>query len=134
RRHMWKQWWYWRRRDGNGKCGIRNAECRPRASRGNFAFRIPHSAFDRMRYHVSLRDRTYTVDLNGATVSVDGERLEAHWAQIPGTPLIHLILGQESWPVACPPRDGAGRRGAARLVGARGERAVRDQRAAERGA
>ena len=81
-----------------------------------------------MRYHVSLRDRTYAVDLNGATVSVDGERLEAHWAQIPGTPLIHLILGKESWTVVCQPLDDAGRRWAMGAVGERVELDVQDDR------
>jgi len=81
-----------------------------------------------MRYHVSLRDRTYAVDLNGATVSVDGERLEAHWAQIPGTPLIHLLLGKESWTVACQPLDDAGRRWAMGAVGERLELDVQDDR------
>jgi len=81
-----------------------------------------------VRYHVSLRDRTYAVDLNGATVSVDGERLEAHWAQIPGTPLIHLLLGKESWTVACQPLDDAGRRWAMGAVGERVELDVQDDR------
>src|SRR5881394_3348012 len=81
-----------------------------------------------MRYHVSLRDRTYAVDLNGATVSVDGERLEAHWAQIPGTPLIHLLLGKESWTVACQPLDDTGRRWAMGAVGERVELDVQDDR------
>lgn len=54
-----------------------------------------------MRYHVTLRSRTYVIDVDGGAVTVDGEKLEAHWAAIPGTPLIHLLLGKESWTVAC---------------------------------
>ena len=77
-----------------------------------------------MRYHVTVRDRTYVVDLNGATVSVDGERLEAHWAQVPGTPLVHLLLGTESWTVACQQLDDAGRRWALGAVGERFEQAM----------
>jgi len=54
-----------------------------------------------MKYHVSLRDRTYVIDVEGGAVTVNGERLEAHWAAVPGTPLVHLLLGGESWTVAC---------------------------------
>ena len=54
-----------------------------------------------MKYHVAIRDRTYVIDVEGGAVTVDGERLETHWAAIPGTPLIHLLLGGDSWTVAC---------------------------------
>lgn len=54
-----------------------------------------------MKYHVAIRDRTYVIDVEGGAVSVDGERLETHWAAIPGTPLLHLLLGGDSWTVAC---------------------------------
>ncbi len=59
-----------------------------------------------MKYHVTLRSRTYVIDIDGGAVTVDGERLEAHWAAIPGTPLIHLLLGKDSWTVACQQLDG----------------------------
>jgi len=62
-----------------------------------------------MKYHVTLRSRTHIIDVEGGAVTVDGERLEAHWAQIPGTPLIQLLLGKESWTVACQQLDDAGR-------------------------
>jgi biotin carboxyl carrier protein len=80
-----------------------------------------------MRYHVTLRNRTYVVDVDGGTVTVDGERLESHWAAIPGTPLLHLLLGSESWTVACQ-TVGSGRW----ALGAAGERlevVVQDDRA-----
>ncbi len=54
-----------------------------------------------MRYHVTLRSRTYLIDVDGGSVTVDGEKVEAHAAAIPGTPLLHLLLGKESWTVAC---------------------------------
>ena len=54
-----------------------------------------------MKYHVTLRDRTYVIDVAGGFATVDGEKLESHWAAIPGTPLIHLLLGKDSWTVAC---------------------------------
>jgi biotin carboxyl carrier protein len=58
-----------------------------------------------MRYHVTLRSRTYVIDVDGGSVTVDGERLELHWAAIPSTPLVHLLLGKESWTVACQQLD-----------------------------
>lgn len=54
-----------------------------------------------MKYHVAIRDRTYVIDVEGGAVTVDGERLETHWAAVPGTPLIQLLLGGDSWTVAC---------------------------------
>ena len=54
-----------------------------------------------MRYHVTVRSRTYVIDVDGGSVTVDGEKFESHWAAIPRTPLIHLLLGTESWTVAC---------------------------------
>jgi len=54
-----------------------------------------------MKYHVTIRSRAYVIDVDGGSVTIDGERLESHWAAIPGTPLIQLLLGHESWTVAC---------------------------------
>jgi pyruvate carboxylase subunit B len=53
-----------------------------------------------MKYHVTIRGRSYEVDLEGSHVAVDGERLEAHVAAVPGTPLHHLLLAGRSWTVA----------------------------------
>src|SRR5439155_23136376 len=63
-----------------------------------------------MKYHVTLRSRTYVTDIHGGAVTVDGERLEAHWAAIAGTPLIHLLLGKDSWTIACQQHEGRARR------------------------
>lgn len=79
-----------------------------------------------MKYYVTLRNRTYVIDVDGGAVTVDGERLESHWAAIPGTPLIHLLLGKESWTVACQPLDG--RRWALGAAGERFEIDVQDDR------
>jgi biotin carboxyl carrier protein len=54
-----------------------------------------------MKYHVTLRSRTYVVDVDGGSVTIDGEKVESHWAAIPGTPLVHLLLGKDSWTIAC---------------------------------
>src|SRR5256885_13772534 len=54
-----------------------------------------------MKYHVALRNRTHVIDVEGGAVTVDGERFEAHWDVVPGTPLAHLLLGRDSWTVAC---------------------------------
>ena len=70
-----------------------------------------------MKYHVTLRNRTYVIDVEGGAVTVDGERLEAHLAIVPGTPLVQLLLGQDSWTVATQTL-GPGRR----ALGAAGER------------
>ncbi|HXO84531.1 MAG TPA: acetyl-CoA carboxylase biotin carboxyl carrier protein subunit [Gemmatimonadales bacterium] len=80
-----------------------------------------------MKYHVTLRERTYVIDVAGGAVTVDGEKLELHWAAIPGTPLIHLLLGKESWTVACQQLDG--RRWALGAAGERLEVEVQDDRA-----
>jgi pyruvate carboxylase subunit B len=79
-----------------------------------------------VRYHVTLRSRTYVIDVAGGAVTVDGERLEAHAAAIPGTPLLHLLLGKESWTVACQQLDG--RRWALGAAGERVEVEVQDDR------
>ncbi len=79
-----------------------------------------------MKYHVTLRSRTYIIDVEGGAVTVDGERFDAHAAAIPGTPLLHLLLGKESWTVACQQLDG--RRWALGAVGERVEVEVQDDR------
>ena len=81
-----------------------------------------------MRYHVTLRDRTYVIDLDGGSVTIDGERLEAHAATIPGTPLLHVLLGKDSWTVAYQPLEGGGRRWALGAAGERVEVDVQDDR------
>jgi len=80
-----------------------------------------------MKYHVTIRSRTYVIEVDGGAVTVDGERFESHWAAIPGTPLIHLLLGKESWTVACQPLEG--RRWALGAAGERLEVEVQDDRA-----
>jgi pyruvate carboxylase subunit B len=82
-----------------------------------------------MKYHVTLRNRTYVIELEGGAVTVDGARLEAHWAAVPGTPLIHLLLGNDSWTVACQQLEG--RRWALGAAGERFEVEVQDDRSKE---
>ena len=79
-----------------------------------------------MRYHVTLRTKTYVIDVDGGSVTVDGERLEAHAAAIPGTPLLHVLLGNDSWTVACQPLEGG--RWALGAAGERFEAEVQDDR------
>ena len=79
-----------------------------------------------MKYHVTLRSRTYVIDVDGGSVTVDGERFETHAAAIPGTPLLHLLLGKASWTVACQQLDG--RRWALGAAGERVEVDVQDDR------
>jgi len=79
-----------------------------------------------MRYHVTIRSRTYIVDVDGGSVTVDGETFEAHAAAIPGTPLLHLLLGRDSWTVACQQLEGG--RWAVGAAGERAEVQVQDDR------
>jgi biotin carboxyl carrier protein len=80
-----------------------------------------------LRYHVAIRGRTYVIDVDGGSVTVDGEKFEAHAAAIAGTPLLHLLLGKDSWTVACQQLDG--RRWALGAAGERVEVDVQDDRA-----
>ena len=76
-----------------------------------------------MKYFVTLRARTYEIEVGGGRVTVDGEPFEAHLAAVPGTPLYHLLLAGSSWTVAAQPLDEG--RGTAPLrwaLGAVGER------------
>jgi biotin carboxyl carrier protein len=59
-----------------------------------------------MKYFVTLRSRTYEIDVGGGQVTVDGEPFEAHLAAVPGTPLYHLLLAGQSWSVAAQGLDG----------------------------
>ena len=79
-----------------------------------------------MKYHVTVRSRTYVIDVDGGSVTVDGEKLESHWAAIPGTPLVHVLLGNASWTVACQQLEGA--RWALGAAGERLEVEVQDDR------
>jgi biotin carboxyl carrier protein len=79
-----------------------------------------------MKYHVTVRGRAYVIDVEGGAATVDGERLEAHAAAIPGTPLIHLLLGKDSWTVAYQHLEG--RRWALGAAGERLEVEVQDDR------
>ena len=59
-----------------------------------------------MKYFVTLRSRTYEIDVGGGRVTVDGEPFEAHLAAVPGTPLYHLLLAGNSWTVAAQVLEG----------------------------
>src|SRR5437899_7601031 len=89
------------------------------------SWRLPESRT--MKYHVTLRERTYVIDVDGGSVTIDGDRLEAHAAAIPGTPLLHVLLGKESWTVACQQLDPG--RWALGAAGERVEVEVQDDRA-----
>ncbi|HLZ46225.1 MAG TPA: biotin/lipoyl-containing protein [Gemmatimonadales bacterium] len=79
-----------------------------------------------MKYHVTIRAKTYVIDVEGGSVTIDGERVEAHAAAIGGAPLIHLLLGRESWTVAYQHIDGG--RWALGAGGERMEVEVQDDR------
>jgi pyruvate carboxylase subunit B len=52
-----------------------------------------------MRYFVTLAGRTLEVDLNNGAIHVGGEAVEAELIDIPGTPLRHLLIDGQSWPL-----------------------------------
>jgi biotin carboxyl carrier protein len=82
-----------------------------------------------VKYFVTLRDRTYEIDVEGSHVTIDGEALEAHLAAVPGTPLQHLLLAGNSWTVAAQRLEGsAPQRWALGAVGERFEVEVQDER------
>ena len=81
-----------------------------------------------MKYHVTIRSHTYVIDVEGGAVTVDGDRLEAHWATIPGSPLVHLLLAKDSWTVASQQLDASGKRWALSAAGERLEAEVQDDR------
>jgi len=65
-----------------------------------------------MKYFVTIRGREIVVEVDGASVAVDGVPHEAHLGPVPGTPLRHLLMddasltlamdrqGQGNWEVA----------------------------------
>jgi pyruvate carboxylase subunit B len=82
-----------------------------------------------VKYFVTLRSRTYEIDVGGGRVTVDGEPFEAHLAAVPGTPLYHLLLAGSSWTVAAQTLDGvAPLRWALGAVGERFEAEAVDDR------
>lgn len=81
-----------------------------------------------MKYHVTIGARSYAVEVDGGRVVIDGVELAAHCAAVPGTPLVHLLLGGDSWTLAVEPGDGPGR-WMLSLAGERYGVAVLDERA-----
>ena len=83
-----------------------------------------------MKYFVTLAGRTWEIDVGGGVVTINGERLDAHVAAVPGTALHHLLLAGRSWTVAAQALDGtAPLRWALGAVGERFEVEVLDERA-----
>jgi len=49
-----------------------------------------------MKYTVTIAGREIPVEVDGKTVRVEGREFEAHLSRLPGTPLRHLLLGDQS--------------------------------------
>jgi pyruvate carboxylase subunit B len=49
-----------------------------------------------MKYTVTIAGQDLEVEVDGTTVRVDGQELEAHLSPVPGVPLRHLLLGDQS--------------------------------------
>lgn len=58
-----------------------------------------------MKYHVTVADRSYEIELDGDQVRVDGTRVAASVATIPGTPVRHLVLEGRSVTLAAEPLE-----------------------------
>src|SRR5262249_58612920 len=78
-----------------------------------------------MKYFVRIgaSPKIVEVDVDGASILVNGEPHEAHLAPVPGTQLYHLLLSGQSWTVAAQALTGVGDGGGPRwALGAVGER------------
>ncbi|HUH12634.1 MAG TPA: biotin/lipoyl-containing protein [Longimicrobiales bacterium] len=61
-----------------------------------------------MRYHVTLGERTFEVDLAEDGVRVDGQSVSAELRRLPGTPVHHLLAGGLSHTVVASAGAGVG--------------------------
>ena len=60
-----------------------------------------------MKYHVTVGDRTYEVEVVGATVRVDGDTTEAQLTAVPRTPMRRLVVDEVAHTIAIlPEKDG----------------------------
>jgi pyruvate carboxylase subunit B len=62
-----------------------------------------------VRYHVTLRGRTYAVDVDGERVAVEGRPVAVDLAALEGSPVRHLVLDGASWTVVAEPGAVRGR-------------------------
>jgi pyruvate carboxylase subunit B len=53
-----------------------------------------------VKYIVSIEGREIPVEVDGREVRVDGQTFEAHLTPVPGTPLRHLLSGNDSLTLA----------------------------------
>lgn len=53
-----------------------------------------------MKYFVTVAGREVAVEVDGQRVVVDGREVTAHLSPVPGTPLRHLVMGEDSLSVA----------------------------------
>ena len=61
-----------------------------------------------MRYHVTLGERSFEVELAEDGVRVDGEPVRAELRRLPGTSVHHLLVEGASHTLVVSPGDGAG--------------------------
>jgi pyruvate carboxylase subunit B len=52
-----------------------------------------------MRYFVTVAGRTLEVVLENGAIRIDGQAVDAELVDVPGTPLRHLRIDGESWPL-----------------------------------
>lgn len=56
-----------------------------------------------MKYHVTIDERTFEVDLSEDVPRVDGDPIDARLERVGTTPVWHLQTGSESHPLLCIP-------------------------------
>lgn len=81
-----------------------------------------------MKYVVTVGERAFEVTVNGREVTIDGRRVQARLGGIPGSPMRHLELGDESHVLAVM-RDGEHQ--FVQLSGERWRVLVEDERTSE---
>lgn len=58
-----------------------------------------------MKYHVTVDDRNYEVEVTGTSVRVDGDTIEARLTAIPRTPMRRLVVGDVAHVLAILPDE-----------------------------
>ncbi|MFQ6045212.1 MAG: biotin/lipoyl-containing protein [Gemmatimonadales bacterium] len=81
-----------------------------------------------MKYTVNVRGRTFEVTVDGREVAIDGRRIEARLGGVPGAPLRHLWIGDESHLLALTSLTPDGEHQVVQLGGERWQVLVEDER------
>lgn len=61
-----------------------------------------------MRYHVTIGERTFEVDLHDGRIAIDGDPVEASLASVPGTPIRQLLVDDRAHALTARPGERRG--------------------------